>query len=302
MGMPIVTVVIPAFNAASYIGEALDSIRGQMSDMEVLLVDDGSRDNTIEKAQAFADAFELRILRQENSGPSAARNLAITQARGRYCALLDADDVMLPGRLAAQVKELEANPELGLVHTDLMTFDHSGIIHRSRRAFSNPCGGQILDRLLLDNFITTSTVMAPTTRLISAGLFNLKRRISHDFELWLAMAARWPVGYIDRPLIRYRCTPGSVSNNKVASAQDALEVIEAFWRENPQHRQREPDLYRQSLAEHLAGVGEAALMRGDRRKAVSHLVKSLRLTPSRGRSWKWLAKAAVRPGLAPARN
>src|SRR5262249_27742319 len=164
--VPAVSVIIPAFNAEHYIGDALASVRGQMRDMEVLVVDDGSTDRTLKEAEAFADAFDLTILRQKNGGPSAARNIAIQQARSPYCAFLDADDVMLPGRLAAQAALLDNDAEVALVHTDLMTFNESGIIHRTRRAFSDPCGGMVLDRLLMDNFITTSTVMARTGHLV----------------------------------------------------------------------------------------------------------------------------------------
>jgi glycosyltransferase involved in cell wall biosynthesis len=295
MSVPAVTVVIPAFNAERYIGEALASIRGQMHEVEVLVVDDGSTDGTVKKAEAFADAFDLTVLRQANGGPSAARNIAIRRARGRYCAFLDADDLMLEGRLAAQTELLDAEPDLALVHTDLMTFDETGIIHRTRRAFSDPCGGMVLDRLLLDNFITTSTVMARTDRLIEVGMFNVERPIAHDFELWLRMAARWKIAFIDRPLVSYRHCPGSVSDNKLAAARDALAVIEAFWREHPEHRRSQPRVYRNSLAAHLATAGSAALVRASRGTSLGYLMRSLRLDPWNRRNWKSIVKALVMP-------
>lgn len=296
MSVPAVTVVIPAFNAALHIAEALGSIRDQtLPEFEVIVVDDGSTDTTLLEVERFAGELDLTIIQQKNAGASAARNTGIMRARGRYCAFLDADDAMLPDRLAAELELLDAEPDLGLVHTDLMTFDESGIIHRTRRAFSDPCGGMVLDRLLLDNFITTSTVMARRECLIEVGMFNVHRRISHDFELWLRMAARWKVGYIDRPLVRYRHRPGSLSDDKLATAQDALDVLEAFWQEHPQHRRNQPALYRHSLAEHLATAGSAAHIRGRRGHAVGYLARSLRLDPWKLRSWKSLLKVLVRP-------
>jgi glycosyltransferase involved in cell wall biosynthesis len=287
-------VIIPAYNAERYIGDALASVRGQMRDMEVLVVDDGSTDGTVKAAEAFADAFDLTVLRQKNGGPSAARNIAIQRARSPYIAFLDADDVMLPQRLATQTELLDRERDIALVHTDLMTFDDSGIIHRTRRAFSNPCGGMVLDRLLMDNFITTSTVMARTEQLIAAGMFNVARPISHDFELWLRMAARWKIGYIDHPFIQYRYVQGSVSADKLASARDALAVIEAFWREHPQDRQRYPDIHRRSIGEYLAVAGSAAAARGERGAALGYLVRSLRWDASNRRAWKSLAKVMIR--------
>jgi len=160
--------------------------------------------------------------------------------------------------------------------------------------FSDPCGGMVLDRLLLDNFITTSTVMAPKARLIEAGLFSERRRVSEDFELWLRMAARWKIGFIDRPLGRYRRRPGGLSADKFATARCALDVVETFWREHPQRRMATPQVYRRSIAQHLATAGAAALAKDDRGSALSYTIRSLRLDPLNRRSWKSLAKALVR--------
>jgi glycosyltransferase involved in cell wall biosynthesis len=300
MGVPAVTVIIPAFNAELHIAEALKSVGDQTRrDIEVLVVDDGSTDGTVREAGRFAGELDLTIVRQANAGPAAARNAGIRLARGRHCAFLDADDVMLPERLAAQVELLDTEADLGLVHTDLMTFDERGIIHRTRRAFSDPCGGMALDRLLLDNFITTSTVMAPTDRLIEVGLFGEGRRVSEDFELWLRMAARWRLGFIARPLALYRRRPGSLSDDKLATARCALEVVETFWREHPQHRTSQPRVYQNSIAQHLAIAGAAAYVRGRRGSALSYLVRSLRLDPWRRDSWKSLAKLVIPDRLRP---
>src|SRR4051812_31544037 len=197
---------------------------------------------------------------------------------------------MLPERLEEQAALLEAKPGLGLVHTDLMTFDDAGVIHRTRRAFSNPCGGAILDRLLLDNFITTSTVMAPTERLRAAGCFNERRRISEDFELWLRMAARWEVGFIDRPLVQYRRRPGSLSGDKYVAGLAALEVVEGFWSEHTEYRRTHLDLCRKSLARHLSVVGAAALSQGSRAIALRYLLRALAREPANLDTWKRLVK------------
>ncbi len=294
--VPLVSIVIPAFNAERHIAETLGSIAAQsLRDFEVVVVDDGSTDGTVDTVFQFADRLPLVVHRQPNAGPAAARNRGIRAARGRYCAFLDSDDLMLPERLAAQVEVLAAQPDLGLVHTDLMTFDDRGVIHHSRRAFSNPCGGMVLDRLLMDNFITTSTVMAPTSRLVEAGLFGEGRRISEDFELWLRMAARWPIAYVDRPLVQYRRRPGSLSDDKLTTAQCALEVIQTFWSEHPAQRELQPEVYRRSVADHLATAGTAALDRGLRGQAWRYTAQSLRLDPWRPRAWKSLVKTLIAP-------
>jgi glycosyltransferase involved in cell wall biosynthesis len=292
--MPSVTVIIPAFNAEAHIGDALQSIRDQtLREVEVILVDDGSHDRTVAAARQFSDTLDLTILTQPNGGPAAARNAGIRRARGRYCALLDADDLMLPDRLAAQASALDREPDLGLVYSDVMVFDDSGIVHRTRRTFSDPQSGMVLDRLLLDNFITTSTVMAPKSRLIEAGLFGERRRVSEDFELWLRMTARWPITFIDRPLVQYRRRPGSLSSDKLATARCALDVIQTFWREHPEHRARRPHIYRRSIAAHLAAAGAEAVARGSRSIGVGYLARSLCNDPWKRRAWTSLAKAVL---------
>jgi glycosyltransferase involved in cell wall biosynthesis len=297
--VPLVSVVIPAFNAESQIADTLESVHAQtFQDFEVIVVDDGSTDATVEVVRRFGARMDVKVLQQQNSGPAAARNRAIRQAQGQYCAFVDSDDLMLPERLASQVAVLESNPNLGLVHTDLMTFDDKGIIHRTRRAFSDPAGGMVLDRLLVDNFITTSTVMAPTDRLKEAGLFGEHRRVSEDFELWLRIAARWPIAYLDEPLVQYRRRPGSLSNDKLLTARCALDVVETFWREHPAHRRTDSGVYRRSLAGHLAVAGTAAFDRGYRGQALAYVSRSLRLDPWQRRTWKALIKALVLPARA----
>lgn len=294
--MPRVTVVIPTYNAATYLAETLESVAAQtFRDFEVLIVDDGSRDQTIELARGFATRIPMRIVEQANAGPAAARNNGVRQSRGEYVAFIDSDDLMLPRRLEAQVAMLDADPSLGLVHTDLMTFDDRGVLHTTRRAFSDPCGGQVLDKLLIDNFITTSTVMAPRTRLLEIGLFDEARRISEDFELWLRMAGRWSVGYVDEAVVKYRRRPGSLSEDKLRTGLAALDVVEAWWRAHPDYARTHHALRRRSLARHLEVAGSAAVSQGRTATGLKCLARALRLAPTHVTTWKWIVKAMLAP-------
>jgi glycosyltransferase involved in cell wall biosynthesis len=295
-GRPAVSVIIPVFNSERYISAALASIQAQtFTDVEVLLIDDGSTDGTLREAGRFAGSLALTIVQQANAGPSAARYNGIRRARGRYCAFLDADDVMLPDLLGAQVAVLEEHPDVGLVFTDVTTFDERGTLREGRWGFSAARGGSVLERLLLDNFVTTSAVMAPRARLIEAGLFPEHRRVAEDYELWLKLAVRWTVRIIDRPLVRYRYSAGSLSSDKLHSARCALDVIEAFWKEHPEYRRSHPATYRRSLGRHMTNAGAAALAEGRRGIALRYLVESVRHDPMTLRAWKSLAKALVMP-------
>lgn len=132
---------------------------------------------------------------------------------------------------------------------------------------------------------------------MEVGLFGEARRVSEDFELWLRLAVRWKVGFIDAPLVQYRRRRGSLSEDKLATGQSALEVIDAFWREHSEYRKSHPEIYRKSLAHHLAIAGSAALDQGKQRTAFAYLLRSLVQVPWEPRSWKGLAKAIVRPVL-----
>src|SRR6476619_6869657 len=114
--MPAVSVVMPAYNAGAYIGEALDSILAQgRDDVEVIVVDDGSSDDTLDVARSRGTA--VRVFAQANLGSAVARNRALDEARAPLVAFLDADDVWLPGKLDAQLRALERDPSLGGVYS-----------------------------------------------------------------------------------------------------------------------------------------------------------------------------------------
>jgi glycosyltransferase involved in cell wall biosynthesis len=287
---------MPAFNAERYIGDALRSIRDQtLREVEVVVIDDGSTDGTLREVDKLSRELDVSVLRQQNAGPSAARNAGIRRARGRYCAFLDADDLMMPELLAVQAALLDADPEVGIVITDVTTFDEGGVVHRARWTLPTPFDGTPLDRLVEENFVTTSATMAPVRCLLEAGLFPEDRRVAEDYELWLRLASRWKMAFIERPLVRYRYTSGSLSSDKLFSARSALEVIEQFWREHRDYAGSHSQVYHRSLARHLMNAGAAAATQRRRTTAVEYLLRSLRHNARQPAAWKWLAKTLILP-------
>jgi GT2 family glycosyltransferase len=189
-GRPLVSVIIPAYNASVYIAAALDSVFQQtFSSYEVIVVNDGSPDTPSLETALQPFLSRLRYFRQENRGPSAARNLGIREARGRYVALLDSDDVWLPHHLACQTNYLTRKSELELVYSDNMQF-------RKRRALGAafetvPQTGPVsLDSLLAERCtVNTSSVVVLRDALLKAGLFDENLHRCEDFDLWLRLAA-----------------------------------------------------------------------------------------------------------------
>ena len=224
---PAVSVVVPAYNVAPYIAETLESVFAQtFKDFEVVVVNDGSPD-TAELERALAPYLaRLVYLKQENAGPSAARNAAIRRARGRWVALLDADDVWLPTYLEEQLAAFDADPGLDLVYSDAMLFGDGGLAGRTFMETCPSSGPVTVESLLAQRCVViTSCVVARREALVRAGLFNESYRRSEDFDLWVRLAhggAR--LGYQRRVLARHRMRPDSLASDAARMHESAIGV------------------------------------------------------------------------------
>jgi glycosyltransferase involved in cell wall biosynthesis len=187
---PLVSIIVPAFNCAAYIGEALDSVFLQtFEDYEVIVVNDGSPDTP--EIERVIDGYKDRLIyiRQKNQGPAAARNTAILRASGKYLALLDADDLWFPQYLALQLRILEDNPSIDMVCADAEIIGDSVLAGKTFFELWPSEEPVTFEKLLNMNCaILTMGVVAHRQVLIQAGLFDTSFRRSEDYELWLRLA------------------------------------------------------------------------------------------------------------------
>lgn len=278
----LVSVAIPAHNAAATLGETLRSVLAQTHPaLDVVVVDDGSTDDTAEIAASFGE--RVRLIRQPNCGISVARNMSLQACRGAFIALLDADDVCEPERIAVQLEYLLTSPDLLLCSSDFSGFDDSGTLAESycghyysrcsaaqggpqarypRRGELDISGclaaapsqplrvttlyGSVYDELALGNFIHPPTVMLRRQTLEQVGMFDPQFRIGCEWD-WLVRVARvGPVGYIDRPLLRYRRSATQITHHP-QTAVDAVRVAQLIHRRDPALRERMPQLVRHHL-------------------------------------------------------
>ncbi len=222
-GTPLVSVVIPTHDCGPYVVQAVESALAQtVRDLEIIVVDDGSTDDTAARLRAFGR--RIVTLAQDRRGAAAARNAGIARARGAYVAFLDADDLWTPDKLEAQLALAEAHPGVGLVFTDCCFFNAGGVVQASwiagregfRPARRLPPGGTWVGRawrdLLLQNFIATPAVLVTRECLAGAGGFDASYVTGEDHHLWVRIAARCDLGYIHRPLARIRLRSGSLIN------------------------------------------------------------------------------------------
>ena len=201
--MPMVTVIIPTYNSARFIGEALESVFAQTyADFDVIIVDDGSTDDTRQAIEPYRD--RLTYIEQENGGPANARNRAIREASGKYIAFLDADDLWEPEKLASQVNAFENNPNLGMVITENSLFDGRGTFRQKVGKKNYLMKGDIVRNIFLESGVVTPTVMVRKDVLEAVGPFEECLRIAEDDNLWIRIAANYGVELVDKSLVRVR--------------------------------------------------------------------------------------------------
>jgi len=204
--MPKVSTVIPAYNSAKYVCQAVESVLAQIyQDYEVIVVDDGSTDDTRQRLMAYEG--RIRYICQDNAERSAARNNGIRQSTGEYIAFLDADDLWLPRKLQAQVAFLERNPDVGLVYSYARVIDADGKNKPFLKGDFPEQGvstAHVFHHLMLGNFIPCPTVVVRRACLDVVGLFDESFCYVEDWELWLRVALRYPVGFISEPLACHR--------------------------------------------------------------------------------------------------
>lgn len=298
--MPAVSIITAAWNAADYIAATLDSVLEQtFADWEMIVVDDGSRDETAAIVERYvARDDRIRLLRQENAGVAAARNHAMRVACGQYYALLDSDDIWLPDFLESQMKVFDRHPETGLVTANgfYLGGPFDGLPARP------VVPGTPVLRLpeIVSNersvFIMTIFRTAVVDRI---GGFDEELRTNEDYDYWMrAVGAGFVLRRNPRPAALYRVRPGSLSHDRVRMIRGMLVVFgkaRACSREGtPECRALDQQIARFRL-ELLLEEGKAALERGDCRTAAERL-RALRASGG-SRSvalTAWLAEHAPR--------
>lgn len=226
-----VSTIIPAYNCEDYIKETVESVLAQTyKDIEIIVVDDGSTDRTGEILKDFGSKVEY-IRQSKNTGPSAARNKGIERARGKYIAFLDHDDVWTPNKIEEQIKLLESNKDLALAYSNCYNVNQSDLAIGTLFDIARPHRGFVFENLLLDNFIPTSSVVVRKEILNEVGGFNERFLISQDFDLYLRIAQRYEIDFVNFPLLKHRVYSGSTSNRKRKTLLDEAIYITKFYRD-----------------------------------------------------------------------
>ena len=200
LAAPLISVIIPTFNRDAVIRRAVDSVLAQdYPCFDLIVVDDGSTDNTASLLAPLTGDDRLKYLFQDNRGVSAARNCGIREAGGEFIAFLDSDDEWLPEKLSAQMEYFQGNPECLIVQTQERWIRNGRRVNPKRKHLKK-AGDIFLESVELC-LISPSAVMLRRELINEVGLFDEGLEAAEDYDLWLRVLARYPVGLIDRELV-----------------------------------------------------------------------------------------------------
>jgi GT2 family glycosyltransferase len=313
---PMVSVVIPTYNRAAAVVEAIDSVLAQgLIDLEIIVVDDGSSDGTGDVvATTFGDEPRLRYRYQPNAGVPAARNTGLDLATGAYVAFLDSDDTWQPWHLRLMLAALDREPTAGMIWTETDAVDAEGSVASASAlstllsayarfskddlfAVSSPLAGlatdipsayadrrlyvgDVFSPMVMGNLVLTSSVVIRRERLEMVGRFDPRLKVGEDYEFFLRACRAGPVAFADIPDVRYRIGTADKlggSSSGLAMAQAYLRVLDATLDEDAARITLPPSMVATARAHAHSWVGEMELLDGSPRLARAHFATALRI-------------------------
>ncbi len=295
---PLVSVVIPVFNGAPFVAQAVASVLAQtVRDVEVLVVDDGSTDGTQAILADLQRTAGITWFQQDHGGPARSRNRGLAEARGEFVALLDCDDIWLPDKLAAQLALMGNHPEIGVVHTNFESVDEEGRVLETVRARHS--GEPLVQAFCGGHVALPSTLLIRRTVLDKVGVLNQELYGSEDSDLTIRLYAATQFACVDRVLVRklqrghgYRdmAFDEALHKEKILSSRERF--LEGLERMGPQTNGQRAALNREWANYYLARGGEAERI-GRRSEARRFYRHAMRKAPFRLRPYmRWLRTVA----------
>lgn len=289
---PLVSVIVPSYNTAQYLPEAVDSILAQTyRNLEIHVVDDGSTDNTREVMLAYANDPRVIYHYQKNRGEAGARNTGIRAAKGELIALCDSDDLWMPRKLEVQVPCFRDHPEVGVVYTNTQQVDSNNRDINTYQTTRH--NGRITEKLFGENFVTGSTSMF-RRECFDAEMYDETLAVCADYDLSLRLSVKYQFLYLHEVTYRYRTWPGQVTN-----AKNLLRFHDNLVRLRKNFLAKHPGLVSQHIIDEMWACmfAERAMtvMRLERKRlsAFKDIVTALKIKPVRAHTWKAMAKVAL---------
>jgi len=234
---PLVSVVLPTYNRADLMAEAITSVLSQThSRLELIIADDGSTDNTEEVARSFSDK-RIVYLKLPHAGlPAPPRNRGIEASKGEFIAFLDSDDLWLESKIEKSLNGFVKAPDAGIIcSNEYILLEHAG---KTTETYAPKKGNEQVisfERLFMGNIISSSTAVVRRCCFDKVGLFNesIGLRATEDYHMWLRIAAKFKVLYLDQPLGYYRIHEGSIRLDQERSLVNLYNCLTDIWRLHP---------------------------------------------------------------------
>lgn len=279
--MPLVSVIIPAYNAEVTIIETVESVLGQtFSDFELIVINDGSTDHTLEILD-FVKDDRLKVFTFENRGLPAARNRGISHASGKFISFIDADDLWTPRKLDMQLDVLQRNPQAGVAYSWTVVIDEQGkFLFPQDRLYTE---GNVYHHLLLDCFIASgSNILVHRHCIESVGLFDPGMKFFEDWEFYLRLASRWPFVVVPEYQILYRLSASSISAAVNKAEEDMSIFLHRVFDAAPKaFRPLKKECFANNYL-HVAFLYLSRSSESDRLKRAGHQIKkSIRVNPTK---------------------
>lgn len=304
--LPLISVIVPSYNCARYIAAALGSALDQnYPNKEILVVDDGSTDNSLDILQSFGE--RIRVITQVNAGAAAARNAGLQAAKGEYIAFLDADDLWWPGKLTAQANYLGTHPDVGLVYSAWQEW-HA----RADGDFDPPPApeisptpadivpeesGWMYNRLLLDCAIHTTTAMIRSNVAHDVGRFDVSLRRGQDYDYWLRVSRVTPIHKLKAVLSLYRIHRESITRKPHVANYGYLVIknaLDRWGRVGPDGSVTPKRAVDRVLARMWFGYGYTHYIAGDTALAVNAFQHCIQHRPFWYSGWVYWIKSSVK--------
>ena len=283
--MATVSVLIPTYNREKQIQDALESVFLQTyTDYEVVVVDDGSTDNTEEALKPWLD--KIRYVKKENGGPASARNVGLQHIQTEFVAFLDSDDRWEPTFLQVVMTEAQTNKAIGFV-TTAHILEPEG--EKRPRIPETKLEGDLFPRLFQRNFVTTSAVLARRACFEKVGFFREELRQVEDYDMWLRIAREYPIVFLKDYLCRYRSVSESLSKNVLEQKLCLQAVLQSNY---------DPDRistieWRRRYSRAQVSLGRAYVKVAQNAPAKECFRDAIQLTPWRFRPWRYFLFPSV---------
>lgn len=281
---PKVSVIMPCYNNGAFVRQAVDSVLQQdYPNIELIVVDDGSKDNSLEVLASYGD--RIRVIVQPNQGPAAARNNGIRHATGDYIAFLDSDDLWLPGKLSAQLEFLQTNPDFIACFCSWSVWDGSEMpavnqpTADQRLALQQDRSGWLYLPLLDDSVIHTISIVIKKQIVDTVGFFNEEFRVGEDHDYWLRLSRLGKIAKLKTLYALYRANLQSTTN-KVHAKNYSLLVLQAAVEKyglcDPEGNCLPESIYQQYAARRHFMYGYQSFWAGHKDKAKQSFLGSLK--------------------------